>query len=94
MFYVGQKVVCVDDGPSGFTGRANRVLTKGQIYTVSKSWEHAYRGAPVVLLAEVDPDKPYHECFSAARFRPVVDRKTDISIFTAMLNTKPVEVDA
>jgi len=30
--------------------------------------------------------------FLASRFRPVVERKTDISIFTRMLNDKTVEV--
>lgn len=84
-FYVGQKVVCVDDGPSRFTSLPTNVK-RGEIYTITKVWVHSFRSVPVVLLAEVEPDLPRHECFDGARFRPVVEREYDISIFTAMLN--------
>lgn len=99
-FVVGQKVVCVDDilytvcgfpHPYGKTG-----LRKGAIYTVSAVFiepEADYRGQPhmVVLgLKDVEPHPSWEtfKGFNAMRFRPVVTRKTDISIFTDMLDRK------
>lgn len=87
-FYFGQKVVCVNAPPFG--GR----LRKGGVYTVC-GWSENVTGNPDgsrsrgVLLKELPPirlmdGKPngfWHE-----RSRPAVERKTDISIFTAMLN--------
>lgn len=91
MFRVGQKVICVDDWQSKFPPYEPCPLTRGRIYTVTKSWLYKQRH-PVVLVAEIK--KPKSHCgFDATRFRPIVDRKTDISIFTEMLkpNTPKVE---
>lgn len=79
-FRVGQEIVCVDVSPAGahFTGLAPR-LVKGQVYTV----------AAVGLTHPMDPDLlPCIRVFEdvghdspiwAHRFRPIVERKTDIS---------------
>lgn len=86
-FYVGQKVVCVDSGPvrnaHGHIYSAPQ-LRVGHVYTVS-----GVLSACVVLLAEVDPGRPRFDGFTSWRFRPVVERNTDISIFEAMLSPAP-----
>jgi hypothetical protein len=90
VFRIGQKVVCVDDGPSAFGGEPTNVK-KGCVYTIS------YFGLdadwPCVLLAELNPPG-FKAWYNAQRFRPVVERKTDISIFTAMLNPSRKKVTA
>lgn len=101
MFYVGQKVVCVNDAPwqgvSVERGAWEGLLKKGGTYTVRWVGEFPYvpdreRGEQAIRLEGIVRDDfpiipefgdyPY----SATRFRPVIERKTDISIFTAMLN--------
>jgi hypothetical protein len=69
MFRVGQKVVCVDD--TGTFG----ICVKGRIYTVTRvMFGFTEQG---VLLAEIAPP-PEYPGFASRRFRPAVDRKTDI----------------
>jgi hypothetical protein len=85
-FLVGQRVVCVDDHPDDF-GR-EIFVKKGGVYTVIKCFD--WHGIPGVLIAEHDPGEAAG--WLARRFRPIVERKTDISIFTAML--KPQRVNA
>jgi hypothetical protein len=89
-FYVGQKVVCVDDitcwgPPSEMDG-----LTKGRVYTIREFARHQTAGEFGVRLVEiVRPlrwDDIIEQPFILRRFRPVVERKTDISIFTEMLD--------
>lgn len=81
-FRVGQKVVCVDaDGSAG-------CLEKGRTYIIGGAEIDALNGA-VVRLADgpLNPDRMLpHRGWWASRFRPVVTRKTDISVFTAMLS--------
>jgi hypothetical protein len=88
-FYVGQKVVCVDVGsPCGCGSCFDISLTLNAIYTVTRvlsPW-----GVEGILVAEAAPSKN-HIGFRSTRFRPVVERKTDISIFTEML--KPSEIE-
>jgi hypothetical protein len=82
-FHVGQKVVCIN--ASGFEDR----LMEGAIYTVSDvgvDFGELYLGLEETIA--VSPG-PLH--WLATRFRPVVDRKSDISIFTSMLNPSWVE---
>jgi hypothetical protein len=99
-FRVGQKVVCIDAssrfGGWGIEWAAGEAPIEGHIYTVIRSY--CFAGLPCLWLAEIKrsqsaqaihgPDVGYH----ADRFRPLVTRKTDISIFKAMLN--PSRVDA
>lgn len=97
-FRVGQKVVCVEDD---FAERNKlcRIPTHypktGQVYTI-RSFVSA-RGRVFVRLIEIinQPEKllgNVEPAFWVERFRPVVETKTDISIFTSML--KPSRVDA
>jgi hypothetical protein len=96
-FRIGQKVVCIYEGPWYFTvtGQSGYVhydrpcpIFKA-IYTISGF--DIYDG---ILLREIDHEMTYadgspcgwrYDCF-----RPVNERKTDISIFTKMLTPKKV----
>ena len=79
MFNSGQKVVCVNDKPDGCSLRG---LTKGHVYTVLRTVTSA-QGHPGVLLVELNPGP--HPGWHAHRFRPLVERKTNILVFTRML---------
>ncbi len=97
MFHVGMKVVCVNDSLGNLPDTYKGVtimhtldgLKKGSIYTVRevglKSWIDA---APAIKLIEIirgiGPlgESPYW----AHRFKPLEERKTDISIFKKLLN--------
>lgn len=103
MFRVGQRVVCVDDGAGERYRWADGCeLVAGQIYTIRAvgACDIAPYGPGVKLLEKknliVRRGVFYRDAhYRAARFRPVVERKTDISIFKAMLNPKKHElVDA
>jgi hypothetical protein len=80
-FRVGEKVVCVDPvNEWGF------ILVRGQIYTISKVG---------MFFSELHVDviealTPHSLAWRASRFRPVVERKTDISIFTKILKPETV----
>jgi hypothetical protein len=108
VFHVGQKVVCVDDRchgrylPPGFSSVPNlHGLTAGRVYTVRRVGYIAGSDVFSIWLQEIiRPTKlifgiTHDELpFAAARFRPLVERKTDISIFTAMLNSSRKKVPA
>lgn len=98
MFYVGQKVVCVDAERTNPYEKAE--LTEGVVYTISSLVGEISRfAAPFSLpqharglgfnLQEV-PGRGVP--FAAIRFRPVVERKTDISVLTALLKPNPAKV--
>jgi hypothetical protein len=84
-FRVGQKVVCVDARDC----RAKE-LVKGNIYVVRDAGPEPFiSGKYWVLLEgvfnEYDPRFGGELGYRSSRFRPVVERKTDISIFTEIL---------
>jgi hypothetical protein len=86
-FYVGQKVVCVNDGESPHTPGKKFTRTeavfKGEIYTITSV--HNFRGHMCFWLLEVSRSRAakdfYGEMvgYGAWRFRPAVEPKTDIS---------------
>jgi len=93
-WHVGMKVVCIE--PDKF-GR----LTEGRVYTLTSiragDFTDAITRAPAsneigVVVAEAEPHCGGY--FRARKFRPAQQRKTDISIFTAMLNPQKQVVDA
>lgn len=107
MFKVGQKVVCINDDwfehPS-WADVAHKPV-KGQIYTVrdidqlplalgfdipglhlielTNPTQFWYFGMDI-FVAEIS--------FESDRFRPLEEKKTDISAFTSLLKTKELEV--
>lgn len=110
MFYVGQKVVAIadpEDGHEYFIHPGHRLSVTepvvGQTYTIKafvKSNEE--RRFSFLALEEIRNEPVYlakeggwvEVAWPDFRFRPVVQRKTDISIFTAMLNPSKQGVDA
>lgn len=93
-FRIGQKVVCVDARARISLYRAwiyNDAPVEGRVYTISAIVLDEGEDC-LVLLEHPRSPRSQHSGFAARRFRPVVERKTDISIFTKML--KPSKVDA
>jgi hypothetical protein len=86
MFYVGQKVVCIKIGCWDYNEDPRPKF--GEIVTIRGFDTHEERG----LLFE----EYYTKCvyrydrtevgFDQCRFRPLEEKKTDISILTALLN--------
>lgn len=96
-FHVGQKVVCVStthdlSGAGSSDGWPDHVI-KGGIYTVREVDERTLPlfGVVGIRLHEALGQTrmtcigSWETAFSATCFRPVVERKTDISVFTRML---------
>lgn len=99
-FHVGQKVVCVDaEFQRGDFYDATTLPVEGTVYTVRDVFEPV-PGAICIRLDEIVNDVEDFECgmmeagFMVRRFRPVVERKTDISIFKAMLNPSKQRISA
>lgn len=78
MFHIGQKVECIETSPRG-------TAIKGQIYTVSWIAPPGRFSKPAIRVVEI-PCHPVTGGFWASRFRPIIERKTDISIFRELLN--------
>lgn len=96
MFHVGQKVCVVDDstGSNGWPVPFSR----GDILTISEVDNSLdFNGDNGLLFLEL-PRPPkldgHLPSYRASRFRPVVERQTDITVFTAMLTGQPNKVDA
>lgn len=95
-FRIGQKVVCIV-GPAGWQTIDENQPVHGQVYTVRET--RLGKAGQYIRLVEI-VNSPGHyaegieECFFWWRgFRPVVTRKTDISIFTKLLTpTEPERV--
>lgn len=94
-FRVGQKVVCVDGSPAVGGGTWGLEPQKGSVYEIRNIGTGLVHGQPTLMFGIVELDGTVPGVFwRASRFRPVVERKTDISIFTAMLNPSKQTVDA
>lgn len=104
MFRVGMKVECVDASVS-WGHPTGSELEEGRIYEVravglATSGALGLRLHEVVLSSEPGhigniSGQPFVDAFyRASRFRPVVSRKTDISLLTAMLTPSKQEIDA
>ena len=96
MFYVGQKVVCVNGTTQpGCIWLGAEVPRSGRVYTVDALVTNR-SGTPALVLVELPRDPVSVACgaigYHAYRFRPVVERKTDISALKALLNTAPEKV--
>ncbi|PSJ60780.1 hypothetical protein [Pseudaminobacter soli (ex Li et al. 2025)] len=98
-FHVGQRVVCVIGGGHGYHPDV-KCLTEGRVYTIRAIRLNPETGILNVHLEEIvnsardcleEYGEPY---YSASRFRPVVQRETDIEVFLRMLNPSKQRVDA
>lgn len=102
-WYVGMRIVCISQPVDKGWGHEMPVV--GRVYTIRTIGE-SLGGDIVVRLVEVVnrersyPSKKHRRilsgeiCFAASNFRPIQTRKTDISIFTAMLTGDKWKVDA
>lgn len=94
-WHVGMKVVCVD---AVLPGKHHKPLLKGSVYTIRSFWVHPTTGAIGITLMEIvndiHPGYQMERGYAPRRFRPVETRKTDISVFTAMLHGTDRKVDA
>lgn len=98
-FYVGQKVVCVRtwDVRRRSQYRDEVGPVSGTVYTVRAvgMLHPAYPDGVCLLLEEIkNPVRSYYSgkyeaSFCITRFRPVVERKTDISCLKALLVPGP-----
>lgn len=95
-FRIGQKVVCVDGKPWPNTvWFDSEGIVARQIYTIKRVY--VFRDRPCVWLEEVARDPRSMETYGADvgygayRFRPVIERKTSIEVFTAMLTPSPTK---
>lgn len=93
MFYVGQRVVCVDDSPH-FEGTA--ALKMGAVYTV-RNFHECPDGRVGMRLSEVTlplAGNGIEHCFRQSRFRPVTDI-SDLQAIVAEVKTgKPRKIKA
>lgn len=90
MFHINQRVVCIQnfgDDPHPLIHLVPNLPRKGGIYHV-REFTPEYRPGPWILLREIVNPPVYglEPNWAAHCFRPVIERKTDISIFEAMLN--------
>jgi hypothetical protein len=102
-FRVGQKVLCINDQWNEYHANIARRLgvtlpVLGGIYTIRAIEIRPQRG-DLYFVEIVNPIIEYdigraEQGFHVARFRPVVERKTDISVFRAMLNPSKQPVEA
>lgn len=99
-FRVGQKVVCVRSWENLYGHKNISGPLEGEIYTIREiGFIHPDRpDILTVRLAEIvnselDSEEygKWEPSFAAYRFRPLVERKTDISCFTKLLKTKSLE---
>ena len=95
-FRVGQKVVCVAE----FSGRCPHPIEPkvGDILTVRETFINPPTGELGLRFTEI-VNEIHHfygveRGYKATRFRPVVERRTDISVFRAMLTPSKQKVEA
>lgn len=89
MFRVGMKVVCIKNTYKKVNDLGLPGFAEGQIFTVSRMKTVQPWGL-FLGFAERDQRNLGHH----SGFRPVVEKKTDISIFEAMLTPKKETVKA
>jgi hypothetical protein len=105
MFRVGMKVVCISSGWVANGGCVGDTILpeRGSVYTVRWIGPSAIGSSGTFIrLHEIHnrlvnfSDGPMEAYFEASFFRPIVERKTDISIFREILRraSKPSPVKA
>lgn len=91
-FHVGQKVICIADNWTP-KHKGDILPRKDAIYTVRDlhftPWSIPSRSLRLVEIVNIE--KQYIECFgecwfTVTAFRPLIERKTDISTLTALLD--------
>jgi hypothetical protein len=103
MLTAGRKVVCIRSWRNPLTRADVIVPTKDEIYTVRDTGFGWFSGVrlPALRLVEIR-NEPFEArefgirepMYRSLDFRPIVERKTDITCFKEMLTPSPVTVDA
>ena len=96
-FRIDQRIVCIDDdwGLAPLCGQVQHWPKKGDVYTVRAIIVNGSNGKVFIRLREIvnpETDKHHEAEFWAECFRPVVERKTDISVFQRLLQPNPENV--
>lgn len=86
-FRVGQKVVVVDDS------HATGFFSNGDVFTVL-ALQCEYDGSDERMVVDCRPCDFGTRSWSKQRFRPIVERKTDISVFHEILRTARLPANA
>lgn len=104
MFFIGQKVVCINDDWGPLSCLLLRTPRKDVVYQIryirKPVWTFANAADCYLLLEEIKnlewfgPGPDGEAAFTCDDFRPLIDRKTDISIFQQMLNPNHKTEDA
>lgn len=102
MFRVGQKVVAVGNGMKRKPGDAAHNIPLGTVCTIREIDTRclaAHGMATVRLVEYVNRVEqtcmgPWETGYRPDCFRPIVERKTDISVFKKMLTPKTENIDA
>ncbi len=91
-FRVNQRIICIDDTTPGcLAWKKDEALVKGRIYTVRRCFVWPNDGTLILWLNEVCRCKSAQMewgrdiGYGAYRFRPIVERKTNIEIFQRLL---------
>jgi hypothetical protein len=87
-FHAGQRVVCVDASLN--PRHSVKLLSRGKIYVIraidqKPGWKAPGWGVHLEGIHIVHPDAECEWPMKPSRFRPVVDRPTDIEIFRKLL---------
>ena len=85
MFRIAQKIICIDADPTpgAFWYSDDTPPVVGEVYTVLRNGLLCKDGRPGIDLEEIKRSEGFS--YGEWRFRPVVSRPTDISLFKAML---------
>lgn len=86
-FRAGQKVICVDADDAPMLVLHATYTIKSITPATTCRWRGKVVDMAALYLYETEPE-PRYDGFASMRFRPAVDRKFDISIFTKMLRPK------
>ena len=92
-FVIDQKVICIHTLPYRCDGKnevkiAEPPVKVGSIYTIKDMDADATPQWVMLELKEIGGN----QWFAHTAFRPLDERKTDISVFTSILNTKQKEL--
>jgi len=95
-FHAGQRVLCVDASPNQRYGIRLPMLRRGGIYVIRAidqrpDWQAPGWGVHVEGMSIVHPDAGCEWAMKPGRFRPVVERPTNIEIFRKLLAGAPTK---
>ena len=95
-FHVGQKVVCIRGAVKATLAKGGWCPQTGGVYTIRGIYNGPLRVDLILEEYVHDQFHPdgYEVGWQGDRFKPLVERKTDIYIFEAMLTKTRISVPA